>query len=214
MKINRILLLTGLFVLESDILCQTWEVVLTSGDTTRDLSFIELQGEVLIATRKGKTFSNLQTIDIKQIYQLRYLKKEKIRPSIKTQLVGIVGHSFVGYAFGYMMGNIVLWWFSYEDVGSLKLLGPRPEDINSGQKLIFDIATNISFLIGLSSGYDWKTEVMKEEKKYDLTNLSDSERREFVQSIIWPTQSNWINGIFKKNIKRLKQLIKKDSLLN
>ena len=47
--------------------------------------------------------------------------------------VGMAGGSVIGTGAGYMMGNIILWWLSYEELGSLKLFGPRPENMDSGR---------------------------------------------------------------------------------
>ena len=129
---------------------------------------------------------------------------------MKTRVVGVVGGSAVGYSVGYMMGNIILWWLSYEDLGSLKLFGPRPEDINSGQQLIADLAFKISMLVGIFGGYEWKTQFIQEEKNYDLFSFSDVEREKYIQSIIWPNRSKVIKEIVKKNVKRLKGLINKN----
>ena len=210
MKPTKILVLIALFFLESKILCQTWEVVKIAGDTSRNLSFTEMQGEVLFSTQEGRKTSEIQAFDISTIDQLRYLGKKKITPPLKTRVVGVVGGSAVGYSVGYMMGNIILWWLSYEDLGSLKLFGPRPEDINSGQQLIADLAFKISMLVGIFGGYDWKTQFIQEEKNYDLFSFSDVEREKYIQSIIWPNRSKVIKEIVKKNVKRLKGLINKN----
>ena len=210
MKPTKILVLISLLFLESKILCQTWEVVKIEGDTSRNLSFTEMQGEVLFATQEGRKTSEIQAFDISTIDQLRYLGKKKINPPLKTRLVGAVGGSIVGYSVGYMMGNIILWWLSYEDLGSLKLFGPRAENINSGQQLIADLALKISTLIGIFGGYDWKTEFIQEEKNYDLVSFSDVERKKYIQSIIWPNRSKAIKEILDRKVRSLKVLINKN----
>jgi len=210
MNPTKILVLISLLFLESKILCQTWEVVKIEGDTSRNLSFTEMQGEVLFATQEGKQASEIQAFDISTIDQLRYLGKKKINPPLKTRLVGAVGGSIVGYSVGYMMGNIILWWLSYEDLGSLKLFGPRAENINSGQQLIADLALKISMLIGIFGGYDWKTEFIQEEKNYDLVSFSDVERKKYIQSIIWPNRSKAIKEILDRKVRSLKVLINKN----
>jgi len=210
MNPTKILVLISLLFLESKILCQTWEVVKIEGDTSRNLSFTEMQGEVLFATQAGKQASEIQAFDISTIDQLRYLGKKKINPPLKTRLVGAVGGSIVGYSVGYMMGNIILWWLSYEDLGSLKLFGPRAENINSGQQLIADLALKISMLIGIFGGYDWKTEFIQEEKNYDLVSFSDVERKKYIQSIIWPNRSKAIKEILDRKVRSLKVLINKN----
>ncbi len=210
MKPTTILVLISLLFLESKILCQTWEVVKIEGDTSRNLSFTEMQGEVLFAAQAGKQASEIQAFDISTIDQLRYLGKKKINPPLKTRLVGAVGGSIVGYSVGYMMGNIILWWLSYEDLGSLKLFGPRAENINSGQQLIADLALKISMLIGIFGGYDWKTEFIQEEKNYDLVSFSDVERKKYIQSIIWPNRSKAIKEILDRKVRSLKVLINKN----
>ena len=210
MKPTKILVLISLLFLESKILCQTWEVVKIEGDTSRNLSFTEMQGEVLFATQEGRKTSEIQAFDISTIDQLRYLGKKKINPPLKTRLVGAVGGSIVGYSVGYMMGNIILWWLSYEDLGSLKLFGPRAENINSGQQLIADLALKISMLIGIFGGYDWKTEFIQEEKNYDLVSFSDVERKKYIQSIIWPNRSKAIKEILDRKVRSLKVLINKN----
>ena len=210
MNPTKILVLISLLFLESKILCQTWEVVKIEGDTSRNLSFTEMQGEVLFATQAGKQASEIQAFDISTIDQLRYLGKKKINPPLKTRLVGAVGGSIVGYSVGYMMGNIILWWLSYEDLGSLKLFGPRAENINSGQQLIADLALKISMLIGIFGGYDWKTEFIQEEKNYDLVSFSDVERKKYIQSIIWPNRSKEIKEILDRKVRSLKVLINKN----
>lgn len=210
MNPTKILVLISLLFLESKILCQTWEVVKIEGDTSRNLSFTEMQGEVLFATQEGRKTSEIQAFDISTIDQLRYLGKKKINPPLKTRLVGAVGGSIVGYSVGYMMGNIILWWLSYEDLGSLKLFGPRAENINSGQQLIADLALKISMLIGIFGGYDWKTEFIQEEKNYDLVSFSDVERKKYIQSIIWPNRSKAIKEILDRKVRSLKVLINKN----
>ena len=210
MKPTKIVVLIALFFLESKILCQTWEVVKIEGDTSRNLSFTEMQGEVLFATQEGRQASDIQAFDISTIDQLRYLGKKKITPPLKTRVVGVVGGSAVGYSVGYMMGNIILWWLSYEDLGSLKLFGPRPENINIGQQLIADLEFKISTLIGIFGGYDWKIQYIQEEKNYDLVSFSGVDRKKYVQSIIWPNRSKVIKEILDKKVKSLKVLINKN----
>ena len=53
------------FVLSSGVLpAQDWELVLASGDTVRDLSFKELQNEILLATQLGKPITDVQTFEV------------------------------------------------------------------------------------------------------------------------------------------------------
>ena len=109
MKLFRNILL---ILLGGTLSAQEWEAVLVSGDTAQGLSFTELQGEVLLANQKGKSTSNIQTFDIEEINELRFLKKKKFRTPWKTRLTGMAGGSVIGYGAGYMMGNIILWWCS------------------------------------------------------------------------------------------------------
>ena len=67
-----------LILLGSTLSAQEWEAVLVSGDTAQGLSFTEMQGEVLLATQKGKSASNIQAFDIEKINELRFLKKKKL----------------------------------------------------------------------------------------------------------------------------------------
>tara|TARA_Y100000590_G_scaffold399306_2_gene482422 strand:- start:10312 stop:10938 length:627 start_codon:yes stop_codon:yes gene_type:complete len=201
MKLFRSILL---ILLGGILSAQDWEAVLVSGDTARGLSFTEIQGEVLLAIQKEKPASYIQTFDIEKINELRFLKKKKVRVPWKTRLTGMAGGSVIGYGAGYMMGNIILWWLSYEELGSLKLFGPRPEDLNSGQQLITNIALNMVTVIGLLKGYDWKMEIIDDVTTYRLADLSVDERKDVVQGTIWPEQPSRIKELFKKAVAMAK----------
>ena len=62
------------YLLSSGVLpAQEWELVLASGDTVRDLTFKELQDDILLATQLGKPVADIQTFDIENIDELRYV---------------------------------------------------------------------------------------------------------------------------------------------
>jgi len=196
-----------LILLGSTLSAQEWEAVLVSGDTAQGLSFTEMQGEVLLATQKGKSASNIQAFDIEKINELRFLKKKKFRPPWKTRLTGMAGGSVIGYGAGYMMGNIILWWLSYEELGSLKLFAPRPEELNSGEELIADIALNMVSVMGLLKGYDLKMEIIDDVTTYWLADLSMEERKNVVREAIWPEQPSRIKGLVEKTVSTIKKKI-------
>ncbi len=203
-KLFQIILL---IVLGGILSAQEWEAVLVSGDTARGLSFTEIQGEVLLASQRGKPASNIQTFDIEKINELRFLKKKKIRLPWKTRLTGMAGGSVIGYGAGYVMGNIILWWLSYEELGSLKLFGSRHEDLNSGEELIADIALNMVTVMGLLKGYDWKMKIVEDVTTYSLADLSMDERKDIVRGAIWPEQPSRINKLLKKAVAVAQQKI-------
>ena len=189
------------YLLSSGVLpAQEWELVLASGDTVRDLTFKELQDDILLATQLGKPVADIQTFDIEKIDELRYVIEKKVRAPWKTRAVGMTGGTIIGYGAGFMMGNIILWWLSYEELGSLKLLGPRPENMNSGEELITEIAIKMVTMMGLLAGYDWKMEIIGDVAGYELSELSMEERKTTVKNAIWP-----------EHPKRLKQFIKKSA---
>ena len=204
MKLFRSILL---ILLGGILSAQEWEAVLVSGDTVQGLSFTEIQGEVLLATQRGKPASNIQTFDIEKINELRFLKKKKVRAPWKTRLTGMAGGSIIGYGAGYMMGNIILWWLSHEELGSLKLFGLRPEDMNSGEELIVDIALNMVTVMGLLKGYDWKMEIVDDMTTYWLVDLSMGERKDVVREAIWPKQPSRIKGLLEKVATMVKKKI-------
>jgi hypothetical protein len=183
--------------------------VLVSGDTARGLSFTELQGEVLLATQLGRPASDIQTFDIEKIDVLRYVKEKKVRAPFRTRLVGMAGGSVIGYGAGYMMGNIILWWLSYEELGSLKLFGPRPEDMNSGEQLIADVALNMVTVMGLLKGYDWRMEIVDDSAIYRLADLSMDERKIVAEEAIWPERPSRIKGLLKKAVSMAKKKIRR-----
>ena len=189
------------YLLSSGVLpAQEWELVLASGDTIRDLTFKELQDDILLATQLGKPVADIQTFDIEKIDELRYVIEKKVRAPWKTRAVGMTGGTVIGYGAGFMMGNIILWWLSYEELGSLKLFGPRPENMNSGEELITEIAIKMVTMMGLLAGYDWKMEIVGDVTSYELSELSMEERKTTVKNAIWP-----------EHPKRLKQFIKKSA---
>jgi hypothetical protein len=204
MKLFRSILL---ILLGGTLSAQEWEAVLVSGDTAQGLSFTELQGEVLLATQKGKPTSNIQTFYIEKINELRLLKKKKFRAPWKTRLTGMAGGSVIGYSAGYMMGNVILWWLSYEELGSLKLFSSRPEELNSGEELIADIALNMVSVMGLLKGYDWKMEIVDDVTTYWLADLSVDERKDIVREAIWPEQPSGIKGLVEKTVAIIKKKI-------
>ena len=189
------------YLLSSGVLpAQEWELVLASGDTVRDLTFKELQDDILLATQLGKPVADIQTFDIEKIDELRYVIEKKVRAPWKTRAVGMTGGTVIGYGAGFMMGNIILWWLSYQELGSLKLFGPRPENMNSGEELITEIAIKMVTMMGLLAGYDWKMEIIGDVAGYELSELSMEERKTTVKNAIWP-----------EHPKRLKQFIKKSA---
>ena len=193
-------LLIAYFLSSGVLPAQDWELVLASGDTVRDLTFKELQDEILLATQLGKPITDVQTFDIERIDELRYVVEKKVRAPWKTRAVGMTGGTVIGYGAGFMMGNIILWWLSYEELGSLKLFGPRPENMNSGEELITEIAIKMVTMMGLLAGYDWKMEIIGDVAGYELSELSMEERKATVKNAIWP-----------EHPKRLKQFIKKSA---
>ena len=204
MKLFRSILL---ILLGGTLSAQAWEAVLVSGDTAQGLSFTELQGEVLLATQKGKPTSNIQTFYIEKINELRLLKKKKFRAPWKTRLTGMAAGSVIGYSAGYMMGNVILWWLSYEELGSLMLFSSRPEELNSGEELIADIALNMVSVMGLLKGYDWKMEIVDDVTTYWLADLSVDERKDVVREAIWPEQPSRIKGLVEKTVATIKKKI-------
>ena len=193
-------LLIAYFLSSGVLPAQNWELVLASGDTVRDLTFKELQDEILLATQLGKPITDVQTFDIERIDELRYVVEKKVRAPWKTRAVGMTGGTVIGYGAGVMMGNIILWWLSYEELGSLKLFGPRPENMNSGEERITEIAIKMVTMMGLLAGYDWKMEIVGDVTGYELSKLSMEERKTTVRNAIWP-----------EHPKRLKQFIKKSA---
>lgn len=206
MKLSQIFLF--IFLLSRVLSAQSWEAILVSGDTTRNLSFTKIQGEVLLATQEGHSLTDIQTFNIDRISELRFLSKKKIRPNWKTRLVGISGGSLIGYGAGYMMGNIILWWLSYEELGALKLLGPRPENMNDGQRLITGIAIKLVTTIGIAGGYDWGTKIVDNVKSYDLRKMPLEERKNNIKEAIWSTKSQKRStNLFNQLITALKKQI-------
>ena len=194
-----------ILLLEGVVSAQNWEAVLVSGDTARGLDFTEIQGEVLLATQLGRRASDIQTFEIEKINELRFVKKRKVHAPWKTRLAGMTGGSVIGYGAGHMMGNIILWWLSYEELGSLKLFSPRPEDMNSGEELIVDIAIRMVTVMGLLKGYDWKMEMIDDATTYRLTNLTINERKTAVKEAIWPKRPSWIREAVRKSMEIVKE---------
>lgn len=192
-------------ILSGTLSAQLWEVSLTSGDTVTGLTFTEIQDEVLLATRTGRPVYEIQTFDIEKIDELRFVRKKKVRAPWRTRLVGMAGGSVIGTGAGYMMGNIILWWLSYEELGSLKLFGPRPENMDSGEELIADIALKMVTVMGVLSGYDWKMEIVDDVTSYPLAHLSGEERRMAVREAIWPGRPSRIKGLVQKSVEMVKK---------
>ena len=189
------------YLLSSGVLpAQEWELVLASGDTVRDLTFKELQDDILLATQLGKPVADIQTFDIEKIDELRYVIEKKVRAPWKTRAVGMTGGTVIGYGAGFMMGNIILWWLSYEELGSLKLFGPRPENMNSGEELITEIAIKMVTMMGLLAGYDWKMEIVGDVTGYEISELSKEERKTTVKNAIWPERPKRLEQFIKKSV--------------
>ena len=198
------------YLLSSGVLpAQEWELVLASGDTVRDLTFKELQDDILLATQLGKPVADIQTFDIEKIDELRYVIEKKVRAPWKTRAVGMTGGTVIGYGAGFMMGNIILWWLSYEELGSLKLLGPRPENMNSGEELITEIAIKMVTMMGLLAGYDWKMEIVGDVTGYELSELSKEERKTTVKNAIWPERPKRLEQFIKKSVITVRDKIRK-----
>jgi len=198
------------YFLSSGVLpAQEWELVLASGDTVRDLTFKELQDDMLLATQLGKRITNIQTFDIDKIDELRYVVEKKVRAPWKTRAVGMTGGTVIGYGAGFMMGNIILWWLSYEELGSLKLLGPRPENMNSGEELITEIAIKMVTMMGLLAGYDWKMEIVGDVTGYEISELSKEERKTTVKNAIWPERPKRLEQFIKKSVITVRDKIRK-----
>jgi len=198
------------YLLSSGVLpAQEWELVLASGDTVRDLTFKELQDDILLATQLGKRITNIQTFDIDKIDELRYVVEKKVRAPWKTRAVGMTGGTVIGYGAGFMMGNIILWWLSYEELGSLKLFGPRPENMNSGEELITEIAIKMVTMMGLLAGYDWKMEIVGDVTGYEISELSKEERKTTVKNVIWPERPKRLEQFIKKSVITVRDKIRK-----
>ena len=198
------------YLLSSGVLpAQEWELVLASGDTVRDLTFKELQDDILLATQLGKPVADIQTFDIEKIDELRYVIEKKVRAPWKTRAVGMTGGTVIGYGAGFMMGNIILWWLSYEELGSLKLLGPRPENMNSGEELITEIAIKMVTMMGLLAGYDWKMEIVGDVTGYEISELSREERKTTVKNAIWPERPKRLEQFIKKSVITVRDKIRK-----
>ena len=202
-------LLIAYFLSSGVLPAQDWELVLASGDTVRDLTFKELQDEILLATQLGKPITDVQTFDIEKIDELRYVVKKKVRAPLKTRAVGMTGGTVIGYSAGFMMGNIILWWLSYEELGSLKLFGPRPENMNSGEELITEIAIKMVTMMGLLAGYDWKMEIVGDVTGYELSKLSMEERKTTVRNAIWPERPKRLKQFIKKSATAVRDKIRK-----
>ena len=198
------------YLLSSGVLpAQEWELVLASGDTVRDLTFKELQDDILLATQLGKPVADIQTFDIEKIDELRYVIKKKVRAPWKTRAVGMTGGTVIGYGAGFMMGNIILWWLSYEELGSLKLFGPRPENMNTGEELITEIAIKMVTMMGLLAGYDWKMEIVGDVTGYEISELSREERKTTVKNVIWPERPKRLEQFIKKSVITVRDKIRK-----
>ena len=198
------------YLLSSGVLpAQEWELVLASGDTVRDLTFKELQDDILLATQLGKPVADIQTFDIEKIDELRYVIEKKVRAPWKTRAVGMTGGTVIGYGAGFMMGNIILWWLSYQELGSLKLFGPRPENMNSGEELITEIAIKMVTMMGLLAGYDWKMEIIGDVAGYELSELSMEERKTTVKNAIWPEDPKRLKQFIKKSVAAVRDKIRK-----
>lgn len=198
------------YLLSSGVLpAQEWELVLASGDTVRDLTFKELQDDILLATQLGKPVADIQTFDIEKIDELRYVIEKKVRAPWKTRAVGMTGGTVIGYGAGFMMGNIILWWLSYEELGSLKLFGPRPENMNSGEELITEIAIKMVTMMGLLAGYDWKMEIVGDVTGYEISELSKEERKTTVKNVIWPERPKRLEQFIKKSVITVRDKIRK-----
>ena len=198
------------YLLSSGVLpAQEWELVLASGDTVRDLTFKELQDDILLATQLGKPVADIQTFDIEKIDELRYVIEKKVRAPWKTRAVGMTGGTVIGYGAGFMMGNIILWWLSYEELGSLKLFGPRPENMNSGEELITEIAIKMVTMMGLLAGYDWKMEIVGDVTGYEISELSKEERKTTVKNAIWPERPKRLEQFIKKSVITVRDKIRK-----
>lgn len=198
------------YLLSSGVLpAQEWELVLASGDTVRDLTFKELQDDILLATQLGKPVADIQTFDIEKIDELRYVIEKKVRAPWKTRAVGMTGGTVIGYGAGFMMGNIILWWLSYEELGSLKLYGPRPENMNSGEELITEIAIKMVTMMGLLAGYDWKMEIVGDVTGYEISELSREERKTTVKNAIWPERPKRLEQFIKKSVITVRDKIRK-----
>ena len=198
------------YLLSSGVLpAQEWELVLASGDTVRDLTFKELQDDILLATQLGKPVADIQTFDIEKIDELRYVIEKKVRAPWKTRAVGMTGGTVIGYGAGFMMGNIILWWLSYQELGSLKLFGPRPENMNSGEELITEIAIKMVTMMGLLAGYDWKMEIVGDVTGYELSELSKEERKTTVKNAIWPERPKRLEQFIKKSVITVRDKIRK-----
>ena len=202
-------LLIAYFLSSGVLPAQDWELVLASGDTVRDLTFKELQDEILLATQLGKPITDVQTFDIEKIDELRYVVEKKVRAPWKTRAVGMTGSTVIGYGAGFMMGNIILWWLSYEELGSLKLFGPRPENMNSGEELITEIAIKMVTMMGLLAGYDWKMEIIGDVAGYELSELSMEERKTTVRNAIWPERPKRLKQFIKKSAAAVRDKIRK-----
>jgi len=202
-------LLIAYFLSSGVLPAQDWELVLASGDTVRDLTFKELQDEILLATQLGKPITDVQTFDIEKIDELRYVVEKKVRAPWKTRAVGMTGGTVIGYGAGFMMGNIILWWLSYEELGSLKLFGPRPENMNSGEELITEIGIKMVTMMGLVAGYDWKMEIVGDVTGYELSKLSMEERKTTVRNAIWPERPKRLKQFIKKSATAVRDKIRK-----
>ena len=135
--------------------------------------------------------------------------EKKVRAPWKTRAVGMTGGTVIGYGAGFMMGNIILWWFSYEELGSLKLFGPRPENMNSGDELITEIAIKMVTMMGLLAGYDWKMEIVGDVTGYELSKLSMEERKTTVRNAIWPERPKRLKQFIKKSFTAVRDKIRK-----
>ena len=166
---------------------QNWEFILTSLDTIKSNKLLEINEKNIVIDFELSNY----IININDLSSINKLSLNIIKPSNKDIFFNIIIGSTIGYIVGNLAGNLLVWWISYDELGSLEIFKFNSNGLNQGENLIKN--NSIKLMISLASygGYRYNFKTLLDRENYELANMSFEEKK------------NKIEEIFKKNfIKR------------
>jgi len=177
---------------------QNWEFILTSLDTIKSNKLLEINEKNIVIDFE---FSNY-IININDLSSINKLSLNTIKPSNKDKFFNIIIGSTLGYISGTLTGNLLIWWISYDELGSLKLFKFNLTGLNKGEILIKNNSIKLMTTLGAYFGYRYNLKTSLNREIFKLDDMSFKEKKNKIEKI-FKLNSNK-NDIMRRYLNKLK----------
>jgi len=177
---------------------QNLEFILTSLDTIKSNKLIEINENNIVVDFEFSSY----IININDVSSINILSLNTIKTSNKDKLFNSIIGSTLGYISGNLVGNLLLWWISYDELGSLKLFKFNSNGLNQGENLIKNNSIKLMTNLGAYAGYRYNFKTSLNREKYTLDNMSIGEKKNKIE-VIFKLNSKK-NDLIKRYLNKLK----------